>query len=157
VSDEVTNTENTEALSEKVVAEGTTADAGVVTAEGEPKAKGKSVFDQARYKYAANEHKTASGRASVDNGDQVAVAIRGKDADAVVALVEANGGQAKPNWKTLNPGLRRMSAANVLRGLLSKNGKITVEGNEIVKVEKPKAPATEAPAANTESTDTAAA
>lgn len=97
------------------------------------KEKGKSVFNQERYKYEANGVKTASGRKSVDAGDAVAVALRGKTADDVVALVEANGGQVKPNWASLNPGLRRMSASNVLRGLLSKNGKITVDGTEIVK------------------------
>lgn len=102
-------------------------------AEGEQPTKGKSVFDQKRYRYAPNGVSTPSGRKSVDTGDAVAVALRGKSAQDVVDLVIANGGQSRENWGNLNPGLLRMSASNVLRGLLSRNGKIVVDGAEIVK------------------------
>lgn len=90
----------------------------------------KNVVDRSKHTYEAHKDvKTAGGRASVDNDDPMAKALRGKDADAVVELVEENGGEVNPNWSFLNPGLRRMSAGNVLRKLARRSEGVKIDGN----------------------------
>ena len=91
----------------------------------------KSVVNQDRYQYEANGVKTASGRKSVDCGDAVSVALRGKTADEVVALVSENGLEVSENWAKLNPGLRRMSASNVLRRAARGENGIMVDGENV--------------------------
>lgn len=94
-----------------------------------------NVVDRSRYGYQANkEQKTAGGRASVDNNDPLAQALRGLDADAVVDLVRANGGEVNPNWEHLNQGLRRMSAGNILRKLARRSEGIKVR-DTVVKLD----------------------
>jgi len=117
--------------------------AGEVDADAQTGRGGRSVIDQQRYRYEANGIKTKAGRKSVDNGDPIATAIRGMDADQVVELVRSNGGAEliKPGWATLNPGLRRMTASNVLRGLLSRNKQVQI-GDSLIKL--PEAQVTQA-------------
>jgi hypothetical protein len=109
---------------------------------------GGNIIDRSKYKYTAHKDvKTASGRASVDNGDPVAEALRGKTAQEVVELVTENGGTPNENWLSLkNQGLVRMAAGNVLRNLLKSNGFLKVNGKRI------KAPAATEPEPAAETT-----
>ncbi len=88
-------------------------------AEREAKAAegGAMVIDRARYAYARSGSKTSTGRPAVDNGDPIAVALRGKDGEDVIRILVENGGEVNPKWSTLNVGMQRMNAANVLRRL----------------------------------------
>lgn len=97
----------------------------------------KGVINRSKYVYPKNDVKTATGRPSVDNGDAVAVAIRGMDAATVVSLVEANGAEVPERWAELNTGMQRMNAANVLRRLAKDEKGIKI-GGKTVKLE-PKA------------------
>ena len=96
---------------------------------------GKNIIDRSKHKYAAHkEAKTAGGRASVDNDDALASALRGKAAGDVVDLVKANGGEVNPNWDNLNQGLARMAAGNVLRKLAKRSEGVTIDG-KVIKLE----------------------
>ena len=98
--------------------------------EGEGHSSG--VVDRSRYEYMVTKDvKTASGRASVDNADPLAEMLRGKKSDEVIALVEANGGEVNPKWESLNPGLARMAAGNVLRKLAKRTEGIKVDGKKL--------------------------
>ncbi len=90
------------------------------------------VIDNSKYKYEKREEKTAGGRPSTDNGDPIAAALRGKTPDEVIELVRANGAEPNPKWSELNPGMVRMNAGNVLRGIYRKTGQIKV-GKVVVK------------------------
>lgn len=92
-----------------------------------------SVIDTTKYadRYKQNDTKTASGRKGIDVGDRIAKALRGLDVKAVVKAVKDNGGTVNPNWEKLNPGLARMAAGNVLRGLVRKGTTVEVEGTKI--------------------------
>lgn len=95
----------------------------------------KSVVDLSRYSYEkAADAKTPSGRACVDNADGIAEALRGKSVEDIEAIFAKNkiGDSFKPSWRKLNPGLARMSAGNVLRGIVRKGTPIKV-GSETVK------------------------
>lgn len=86
-------------------------------------------IDRAKYQYEAHKDvKTASGRASLDNGDAVADALRGRSLDEVMQAVVDSGGEVKDNWANLNQGMARMSAGNTLRGLYRKMGRIKIGG-----------------------------
>ena len=63
---------------------------------------------------------TAAGNMSAHNGDPVAMALVGKDADAVMLLADAvcpiKGGQThEARYQGLNEGSKRMNAGNKLR------------------------------------------
>ena len=90
------------------------------------------VVDRSKYSYTTNkEVKTASGRASVDNDDPLAAALRGKTSEEVINLVAVNGGTVNPKWNDLNQGLARMSAGNVLRKLAKRTEGIKIDGKTL--------------------------
>lgn len=88
-------------------------------------------IDRSRYQYSSSDTKSASGRKTVNNGDLLAKALEGKNSEAVVEILVANGGEPKDTWANLNEGMRRMSAGNVLRALWRKNGHVTIEGKRV--------------------------
>ena len=102
-----------------------------------------NIIDRSKHQYAVDkEHKTAGGRASVDNADPLAAALRGKSAGDVIDLVQANGGEVNPAWENRNQGLARMAAGNVLRKLARRSEGVTIDGvvvklDPLPKVEKP--------------------
>jgi hypothetical protein len=100
-------------------------------AEGAVSSDKKNIFDRSKYHYAKSGVKTGSGRPAVDNGDAVAVAIRGKTAAEVCDLVKANGEEVPSRWSELNLGMQRMNAANVLRRLAKSEGGVQIDGNTI--------------------------
>lgn len=69
--------------------------------------------------YEVNKIKTKSGmKRVVDNGDPVAVRLRGKDEDELREIANKAGlGDRLPKWKHLNLGMFRMNLGNSLRGL----------------------------------------
>lgn len=91
------------------------------------------IINSERYKYGRNGGKTKTGRAAVDNGDALAEALRGLSIDDVFAAVKANGEKVPEKWQDLNPGMQRMVASNVLRGILRRTGTVTVKGTIIRK------------------------
>lgn len=130
VTEQKVKAEKTKApKAEKVVADPLAALAGSnTTAE-------KVVIDRAKHNYTVHKDaKTASGRSSIDCGDPLAEALRGKTAAEVVDLVAANGGEPNPNWENLNQGMARMSAGNVLRRLAKRTEGITIDG-KVIKLE----------------------
>lgn len=79
-------------------------------------AKQKVRIDSDRYKYTADkDHRTSSGRHSIDNGDPVAQALRGLTLAEVLEVLKDNEGTPNPAWERLNVGMHRMSAGNALR------------------------------------------
>lgn len=100
-----------------------------VESEGEAKTR---LIDRSRYHYEKAEGvKTKSGRPVFDSGDALAVALRGKSAEEVIALVEANGAQPSPRWSSLNAGMQRMNAGNVLRRLAKRPEGVEIDGTVI--------------------------
>lgn len=69
-----------------------------------------------------NDKKTAGGNTSVDNDDDVAKKLRGKDLDEVYAVVakatEENEKDLRKRYAHLNVGMQRMNLGNKLRGVL---------------------------------------
>lgn len=67
--------------------------------------------------------KTAAGNPIVDSGDEVAVALRGKDLDQVYAVVAKRIGETEKDLRAkygkLNFGMQRMNLGNRLRGHLN--------------------------------------
>ena len=77
-----------------------------------------------RYHRAGNA-KTKSGRAAVDNGDLVAIALRGKTLDELEEVVKLNGLHDRwEKWKNMHPGGCRMAVGNALRWKLHHEGSI---------------------------------
>jgi hypothetical protein len=98
--------------------------------EQEASARKGGIFDRSRYNYGKNGVKTPTGRPSVDNGDPISVALRGKGADECVNLVRENG-QEPGAWDALNPGMRRMNAANMLRRLAKMPDGVWIDGVQV--------------------------
>lgn len=94
---------------------------------------GGDVIDRSKYTYETSEIKTADGKKKKvrDNGDRVAEAIRGMDADAVVKALKANGGKVNDAWSKLNAGMRRMAAGNALRALVRAGTTVEIGGKRV--------------------------
>lgn len=64
--------------------------------------------------------KSASGNASLDNGDEVAKKLRGAELDdvykAAAKLLKEPVPALKARYKHLNPGMQRMNLGNRMRG-----------------------------------------
>lgn len=67
--------------------------------------------------------KDAKGKLHVDNGDDVAAKLRGKDLDTVYALTakacEVGEKELRAKYGHLNPGMQRMNLGNKLRAALA--------------------------------------
>lgn len=91
------------------------------------------LFDTERYKYDRNGVKTPGGRAAVDNGDELAQALRGRTIEQIFDDVLANDEKVQDRWHNLNNGMKRMVASNVLRGVMRRKGSVVVDGTTICK------------------------
>ena len=96
-----------------------------------PLGDGAEVVRIDRSRYEDTGVKSASGRKTVDNGDPLAVALRGKTYDEVVDIIKENGGEPNANWDNLNKGMARMSAGNVLRAMWRKANVLTIDGKKV--------------------------
>ena len=73
----------------------------------------------------AGNLRTKSGRAAVDNGDLVAIALRGMGMDGLRAVSELNGMADRwAKWGVMHPGRCRMAVGNALRWRLRNTGSI---------------------------------
>lgn len=83
-----------------------------------------------------NKSRTASGTKSLNNGDEVAVALEGltlgETQDVADAFIGDN--DFRTRYSKLNPGMQRMNIGNRLRGAVSKatvtddKGNVTTDG-----------------------------
>jgi hypothetical protein len=66
---------------------------------------------------------SASGNSSLDNGDDVATKLRGKDLNEVYSIVAKTVGEPikalKAKYEHLNVGMQRMNLGNKYRGALN--------------------------------------
>lgn len=96
--------------------------------EGTPK---RSKSEQLRaYKAGYETYQAANGNLSMDNGDEVALALRGSSPEAVMAAAEKlrklEPGTLATRYANRNQGAKRMNAGNVIRGCV-KRGDATVK------------------------------
>ena len=94
--------------------------------EGTPK---RSKSEQLRaYKAGYETYQAANGNLSMDNGDEVALALRGASPEAVMAaaekLKELEPGTLATRYIDRNPGAKRMNSGNIIRGCV-KRGEAT--------------------------------
>jgi hypothetical protein len=93
--------------------------------EGTPK---RSKSEQLRaYKGGYTTYQTANGNLSMDNGDEVALALRGSSPEAVMAAAEKlkglEPGTLATRYIDRNNGAKRMNAGNVIRGCVKRGDK----------------------------------
>ncbi len=107
---------------------GTNTEASTTEVDGTPK---RSQSEQLRaYKAGYETYQAPNGSLSMDNGDEVALALRGSSPEAVMAAAEKlkglEPGTLATRYAKLNPGARRMNSGNQIRGLV-KRGDITAK------------------------------
>lgn len=105
----------TEQALAKELAKGKTIDRAVDAADDNGH---KAVLDPRQYAY--NEIRAASGRKSLDNGDVIALSLRGKSLgeayDITAAALGVDIKSLAKKYAHLNPGMQRMALGNRLRG-----------------------------------------
>ena len=79
--------------------------------------------------------RTASGTASLNNGDQVATALDGLTMDEVFQVADKliPDNDFKTRYKKLNPGMQRMNIGNRLRGFCRADDKNSASFDRVVK------------------------
>ena len=70
--------------------------------------------------------KAYSGKPSLDNGGDLAVALRGLSPEAVIGLAErvldgVDEGELAERYAARNPGQKRMNAGNLIRNAIKRN------------------------------------
>ena len=90
--------------------------------EGTPK---RSKSEQLRaYKGTYETYQGPNGNLSMDNGDPVALALRGSSPEAVMAAAEKlkklDPGTLATRYIDRNPGAKRMNAGNIIRGCVKR-------------------------------------
>ncbi len=90
--------------------------------EGPPK---RSKSEQMRkYKGGYESYQAPNGSISMDNGDPVALALRGSSPEAVMAAAEKlkglEAGTLTTRYADRNPGAKRMNSGNIIRGCLKR-------------------------------------
>lgn len=99
-----------------------------------------NIIDTTKYDYDKTKFRDGEGKArfSKSNGDAVAQALLGADRDALIAVVKANGLEAK--FKELvkhdDTGVFRMSLGNSLRAMVRKGTGVKVRGHSITKLDQ---------------------
>lgn len=91
-------------------------------------------IDKAKYGYEAVTREVEGGkkRKSYDNADNVAKALRNKTDAEVEKIAKDNElGDKFKSLSHLNPGMRRMSIGNTLRGIIRKGGKVKVDNKNV--------------------------
>lgn len=84
----------------------------------------------ARYREKYEVSVSPSGRKSLNNGDPIAAALEGRDAQEVLTIAEQlldfAPGELVAKYERLNPGQRRMNGGNRIRSAI-KRGDITID------------------------------
>lgn len=76
--------------------------------------------------------KTVSGRAAVDNGDEISVALRGMTVDNLADVAKDNGLWDRWElWADRSAGQKRMNLGNTLRWKLKRGDKVVVGDDEL--------------------------
>jgi hypothetical protein len=88
--------------------------------ERDPGFKTTDALKEAAKRYTHDkEHKTAGGHVSVNNGDEIATKLIGKDLDTVYAAaakaLKEDEKDLRAKYKHLNPGMQRMNLGNRMR------------------------------------------
>ena len=112
--------------------EGTTSETEV---EGTPK---RSKSEQLRaYKAGYETYQAPNGNLSMDNGDEVALALRGSSPEAVMAAAEKlkglEPGTLATRYIDRNPGAKRMNSGNIIRGCVKRGDKTPAEVTKALK------------------------
>lgn len=97
--------------------------------EGTPK---RSKSEQMkRYKGGYESYQAANGTISMDNGDPVALALRGSSPEAVMLAAEKlkglEAGTLATRYASRNNGAKRMNSGNIIRGCLKRGDKTQAE------------------------------
>ena len=99
----------------------------------EPKAM--AITSEQRKSYQQTDFRTAGKGKVVNTGDAVANALAPlatQGDEGIRAVAEANGLADKfKAYARLNPGQRRMNIGNLLRGIVSKGGTVTIGGAKV--------------------------
>lgn len=91
----------------------------------------KTLYSRYSPKYVKSDVKTAGGkRKSMDIGDTLAKALRGKDADELTKICEKNGIDTS-RWTHLQPGRFRMQVGRALRVHI-RHGKPIKVGKQVI-------------------------
>ena len=90
--------------------------------EGTPK---RSKSEQLRaYKAGYETYQAPNGNLSMDNGDEVALALRGSSPEAVMRAAEKlkklDPGTLATRYIDRNPGAKRMNSGNIIRGCVKR-------------------------------------
>lgn len=99
------------------------AEAPKTEVDGTPK---RSKSEQLRlYKAKYETYLAANGNLSMDNGDEVALLLRGASPEAVMAAAEKlkglESGTLATRYVNRNPGAKRMNAGNIIRGCVRRD------------------------------------
>ncbi len=97
--------------------------------EGTPK---RSKSEQMRkYKAGYESYQAANGSISMDNGDPIALALRGSSPEAVMAAAEKlkglEAGTLATRYIDRNQGAKRMNSGNIIRGCVKRGDKTQAE------------------------------
>lgn len=80
---------------------------------------GRSIVKK-EYRVTYNKFQISKGHASLDNGDDIAQALRGRDVATLVAVAIQINPAIDGRWNHLNVGQRSMNARNVIRNAIKK-------------------------------------
>ncbi len=99
------------------------AEAPKTEVDGTPK---RSKSEQLRlYKAKYETYQAANGNLSMDNGDEVALVLRGASPEAVMAAAEKlkglESGTLTARYANRNQGAKRMNAGNIIRGCVRRD------------------------------------
>lgn len=92
----------------------------------------KAVASGARNRYPSDhDTKTASGKPSIGRPDEITDALKGLVSAELGGVFEENGLDSK-KYKHLNPGMKRMTLGNLLRGMASNGKSVKINGKKVV-------------------------
>ena len=103
--------------------------------EGTPK---RTQSEQLRaYKAGYTTYQAPNGNLSMDNGDPIALALRGSSPEAVMAAAEKlkglEPGQLTERYRDRNQGAKRMNSGNIIRGCVKRGDKTVKDVTEALK------------------------
>lgn len=98
---------------------------------GEDKPKPSKAEQLRKYKERYETTVGPNGNLTMDNGDEVAVALRGSSPELVMRAAEIvkglEHGELEVRYADRNPGARRMNAGNIIRGCVRRGEKTPKE------------------------------
>lgn len=107
-----------------------------VEAEGTESPKRSKSEQLARYKERYVPYETATG-VSMDNGDDIALILRGAAPEVVVRAAEKlkqlEPGTLAERYADRNPGAKRMNAGNIIRGFERRGDATVAEIKKVIK------------------------